>query len=157
MVSRLLILSMFLTCTAFVAEAQYANSLTVEPLLKTDTTSIGQPIAYPQVGRAEVTVLKITMPPGSNTGWHKHDIPLFAYVVQGELTVTREQHEPRVFRGGEAVAEMTDVYHEGANLGEEDVVLIAFYLGGDDKPLAIPRAKPAPEPVTPIPAETSYR
>lgn len=146
MILRLLTLSVFMTVGLAASKAQYANSLTIEPLLKTDTTSIGQPIAYPHVDRAEVTVLKITMPPGSKTGWHKHDIPLFAYMVQGELTVTREDHEPRVFRAGEAVAEMINVYHEGANFGENDVILIACYLGGDNKPLAIPRAKPAPEP-----------
>lgn len=124
------------------AQAQYANNVVVETLLKTDTTSIGQRIAYPRVGRPEVSVLKITIAPGSTTGVHRHEIPLFAYVAQGELTVVRENHEPLVFRAGDAVAEMLEVYHEGMNKGNEDVILIACYLGGDNKPLAEIRQSP---------------
>lgn len=118
------------------ALAQYASSITVETLLKTDSTSIGQRIAYPSVQHAEVTMLKITMPPGSSTGWHKHEIPLFAYVMQGELTVMHKNRPPKVFKAGDAIAEMIHVFHEGVNKGKQDVVLIGVYLGGDNRPLA---------------------
>ncbi len=141
MSKRLLAVIFTIHAACMAVHAQYANSITVETLLKTDTTAIGQRIAYPQVAHPEVSMLKITMAPGSTTGLHKHEIPLFAYVIQGSLTVIRENHEPRVFRAGDTIAEMIEVYHEGINNGDEDVILIACYLGGDNKPLAIAKQK----------------
>lgn len=55
----------FLTVSAllvcFISKSQYSNKLTIEPILKTDTTSIGQKIIYPQFQDNEVTILKITI------------------------------------------------------------------------------------------------
>ena len=65
---------------ALSVRAQYQASLLVEPLLHTDTTVLGQPIKYPGVASAEVTFSKVTIPPGASTGWHKHLVPVFAYV-----------------------------------------------------------------------------
>lgn len=141
MLKHLLILFFFIHCSWITVHAQYATSIEVKNLLKTDTTSIGQKINYPQVKQAEVSMLKITMPPGSSTGWHKHEIPLFAYIIQGTLTVNRKDQDPKTFKAGEAVAEMIDIYHEGVNNGLEDVILIACYLGGDGKVLAIKKAE----------------
>ncbi|HLW49485.1 MAG TPA: cupin domain-containing protein [Sphingobacteriaceae bacterium] len=134
----------FLACFAgiFISNplfAQYSDNIQVEVLMKTDTTSIGQKIKYPKVAEAEVTVFKITMQPGATTGWHKHDIPLFAYVLQGTLIVEQENGVRKEFTAGSAVAEMMDEYHLGLNEGKEPLILVAFYLGGDQKPLAIRR------------------
>ncbi len=118
-------------------QAQYSNQIEIEELLNTDTTSVGQKIMYPTVDQAQITVFKITMPPGSDTGWHKHDIPLVAYIMQGSLTVERKTGESVKFEAGSAVAEMRDLYHIGRNEGTEPLVLIAVYLGGDHKTLAI--------------------
>ncbi|MFD1629406.1 cupin domain-containing protein [Pseudopedobacter beijingensis] len=126
---------LFSVVFAFTTKTPYTDDLIIEPLLKTDTTIIGQRISYPQVERAEVSMLKITLKPGVTTGWHKHQIPLFAYVLQGVLTVARENGEYQQFEAGTAIAEIMDTYHQGINNGAEPVVLIAFYLGGDDIPL----------------------
>jgi quercetin dioxygenase-like cupin family protein len=53
-------------------------------LLATSETVIGQPILYPE-GPAEVTAAIVTMAPGQATGWHRHDAPLVAYLLEGEL------------------------------------------------------------------------
>lgn len=125
-----------LFCWVLQGYGQYAAQVKVEHLLKADTNSIGQRIVYPQFNRAEVSMLKITMEPGTVTGWHKHAIPLFAYIVQGVLTVERESGDQKEFKAGMAVAEMYDTYHQGINRGNEPVVLIAVYLGGDGIPLS---------------------
>lgn len=118
------------------AYPQYTKQIVVEQLLKTDTTSIGQPIKYPAVKRPEVSVLKITIAPGGKTGWHKHQIPLFAYVEEGVLTVEWGKGKRKQFNKGTAVAEMLNTSHQGINEGNVPVVLIAVYLGGDGKMLA---------------------
>lgn len=138
MLKKILLL-VFIAFMCINARAQYAESILVETLLKTDTTFVGQPIAYPNVEKAEVTILKITINPGALTGWHKHGIPLFAYVMQGVLTVELGNGTRKQFRAGTAVAESRNTYHQGMNEGEVPVVLLAVYMGGDAQPLATPK------------------
>ena len=90
---RTALLTLFLLILSLSIKAQYATGVFVEPLLKTDTTSIGQKIAYPNFENDEVTMLKVTIPPGQSTGWHQHQIPVFAYVLSGTLTVEMENHK----------------------------------------------------------------
>ena len=133
---RKYIISFFIAVlTIHNVHAQYSNDIKIETLLKTDTTSVGQKISYPNVEHAEVTVFRITMNPGASTGWHKHGIPLFAYILQGELTVERDGGLVNLYKTGEAVSEMQHIYHQGINKGKEPTILIAFYLGGDNRPL----------------------
>lgn len=125
---RLLISILFLLFT-YIANAQYSNNTTIEQILKTDTTTIGQHIIYPNTPNSEVTILKITMTPGKSTGWHHHDIPVFAYVLSGTLTVELENGKTIIYQPNSSFAEMVNTKHNGKNLGTEDVVLIAFFIG----------------------------
>lgn len=120
----------------FSVRSQYNTNIIIEPVLKSDTTSIGQKIIYPQVSNAEVTMSKITFPSGSSTGWHKHDIPVFAYVLEGELTVELENGKIVQFKQGTAFAEVHDTWHNGKNNGAENLVLIAIYMGEKGKVLS---------------------
>jgi len=117
------------------AFSQYNKSVSVEPLLKTDTNYIGQKIIYPDGDSTESTILKITFPPGATTGWHIHDYPLFGYILQGELTVEVEGREPEVLKAGTAATEVIGIRHCGTNRGKTDLVMIVFYLGKKGKPL----------------------
>lgn len=120
----------------FTAKAQYKSEIRIEPLLKTDTTSIGQKIAYPQVLDAEVTMSRITIPAGKSTGWHKHDYPVFAYVLKGVLTVEFENNKSVKYHENSTIAEVVNIFHNGINKGKDDVVLIAIYLGEKGKDLS---------------------
>jgi quercetin dioxygenase-like cupin family protein len=119
------------------AQDSYNSGISVELLLKTDTTAIGQKITFPQSLTDEVTIAKVTLPPGASTGWHKHIRPVFAYVVSGVLKVRLENGIVNQFKPNTTFAEVVDTYHEGFNDSTEDVVLIAFYLGQKDQPLSI--------------------
>ena len=132
-----LILLAFISLTA---KSQYSG-LIIKELLKTDTTSIGQKITYPDFADPAVTMLKITIPPGKSTGWHKHNIPVFAYVVKGTLTVELEDHREMKFNEESTFAEMRDTYHNGKNMEDSDLVLIAIYIGGKGQKLSIPKEK----------------
>jgi len=133
----ILILLAFLSLTA---RSQYSD-LIIKDLLRTDTTSIGQKITYPDFADPEVTMLKITIPPGKSTGWHKHNIPVFAYVVKGTLTVELEDHRIIQFKEESTFAEMRDTYHNGTNMEDSDLVLIAIYMGGKGEKLSIMKEK----------------
>ena len=132
-----LLVSFIACCVIVTAQSQYNNDIIVETVLKSDTTSIGQKISYPNVHDTEVTIAKVTIPPGKSTGWHKHHIPVFAYVQQGTLSVEIENRELVHFPENTSFAEVIHTYHNGTNLGEEDVVLIAFYMGESGKKLSI--------------------
>ena len=66
-----------LTCICLTAKSQYNKGVVLESVLKTDTTSIGQKIVYPTFANDEVSIVKVTLPPGKSTGWHKHFFPHF--------------------------------------------------------------------------------
>lgn len=131
----LFFVSAFFLC--FIAQAQYSKSISIEPLLKTDTTSIGQKIVYPQYENDEVTIVKVTIPPGESTGWHKHEFPVFAYVVEGTLTIELEDNKAMQFPENSSFAEVVNTYHNGINKGDKPVVLIAFFMGGKGVELMI--------------------
>ena len=124
-------------CFCFIANAQYNKGVILEPVLKTDTTSIGQKIVYPQFANDEVSIVKVTIPPGKSTGWHKHNFPVFAYVLQGALTVEFENRKSLQFSENSSFSEVIDTLHNGINNGKEDVILIAFFMGEKGKPLSI--------------------
>ena len=121
----------------FGANAQYNKGVVLETILKTDTTSIGQRIVYPNFVNDEVSIVKVILPPGKSTGWHKHFFPVFAYVLQGTLTVEVEKMKALQFPVNSSFSEVVNTLHNGVNNGKEDVILIAFFLGEKGKPLSV--------------------
>jgi quercetin dioxygenase-like cupin family protein len=130
----LLFLLLFSSAKLF---GQYNTEISTQILLKSDTTYSGQKISYPQLPDNETTILKIVIPPGKTTGWHKHPYPVYAVVLQGVLTVEVEGKQPSLLKANEASSEVINTTHRGTNNGKEDVVLIAFYVGGKGKALVI--------------------
>ncbi len=129
-----LIVSLFISICA---NAEYNKEIVLEQIIKTDTTSIGQKIIYPQFQNSEVTILKVTIPPGKSTGWHKHNFPVFAYVQEGVLTVEIENKKTMTFGTNSSFSEVIDLKHNGVNNGKVSVVLIAFFMGEKGKALSI--------------------
>jgi quercetin dioxygenase-like cupin family protein len=119
------------------ATAEYNKDVQLTQVLKTDKTTIGQRFIYPNPDNNEVTVMKVAIPPGKETGWHKHDYPVFAYVEKGNLTIEIENKKTMQFSEGSSFAEVIDTYHNGKNTGDVDVSLIAFFLGEKGKPLSV--------------------
>ncbi|WP_020214435.1 cupin domain-containing protein [Flavobacterium rivuli] len=118
---------------------QYSGNLKFENVVETQVNALGQKIEYPDFKDAKVSMMKITFPPGESTGWHKHIIPVFSYILQGTLTIETEEHKIMEFKEGSSFAEMINVYHNGINRGKSEVVAFVIYLGGDATPLAIPK------------------
>ncbi len=112
------------------APAQYQNLLT--PLLEGGTDVLGAPLAYP-VGTPNVTAAMVTIPPGGETGWHSHEVPLFAYILEGELTVDYGEKGKKTYGAGDSVLEAVNWPHNGTNTGDVPMKLIAVYMGGGGK------------------------
>ncbi len=132
-----IVLVLFSVLLGYCAFGQYDKGVIIEPLLKTDTTSIGQIIHYPTFSNDEVTICKVTILPGKSTGWHKHSFPVFAYILEGNLTIEIKDKKAVRFQQFSSFAEVVDTYHNGVNYGDKKVVLIAFFMGEKNKPLSV--------------------
>jgi quercetin dioxygenase-like cupin family protein len=114
------------------AEDLSAYQALLTPLLQSGQTVIGQPLAYP-TGASKVTGAIVTLPPGGQTGWHTHEVPLFGYVLEGTLTVDYGSKGIKVYNAGDSWMEAMNWPHNGINKGSVPVKLIAVYIGGGDK------------------------
>ncbi|MDD5201411.1 MAG: cupin domain-containing protein [Terrimicrobiaceae bacterium] len=121
----------------------YKPVVQVTPLLRTSTTAAGQPIAYPRTDAPEVTAVLVEIPPGAETGWHKHPFPCYAYMLSGELTVETEGGRTHHLVAGQALIEAVNVLHNGRNTGSEPVRLVLFVTGEKGKPFTV--RTPAPK------------
>ena len=115
----------------------YSGDVRVRVLLKTDTTSLGQPVEYPDVDQAEVTAIEVIIPPGSETGWHRHPVPGYGYILAGTLTLETEEGKTFVLGPGSAFAEVVKSRHNGRNTGTEAVKLVAFFTGEVGRPFTV--------------------
>jgi quercetin dioxygenase-like cupin family protein len=114
----------------------------VTPLLSTGITVLGQNFAYPTSAPAKVTAAIVAMQPGAETGWHRHDVPLFGYMLEGELTVDYGPKGTRVYRKGDALMEAIDVPHNGRNTGSSVARILAVFMGADGVPDTVMVAPP---------------
>ena len=126
-------LAFFLATPAVAEDATpqgYQNLLT--PLLQSGTDVLGDPLVYPQ-GTPNVTAAIVTIPPGGTTGQHGHEVPLFAYILEGELTVDYGDKGTKTYRAGDSVLEAQNYPHTGTNTGTVPMKLLAVYFGSTDK------------------------
>jgi quercetin dioxygenase-like cupin family protein len=98
------------------------------PLLSTGVTVLGEKLRYP-TGEPHVNASIITLAPGQRTIPHKHGVPLFAYILEGELSVDYGAHGIRTYKKGDSLMEAMDVVHYGFNAGKEPVRLLGVYIG----------------------------
>jgi quercetin dioxygenase-like cupin family protein len=118
-----------------------AKDYPAAPLLSTSTTILGETIRYPKTGPAHVTAAIVTLAPGARTIMHKHGVPLFAYILDGELTVDYGMHGTRTYRQGQSFMEAMAVAHFGVNNGSQPVRLLAVYMGAKHAKDVIPAKK----------------
>lgn len=103
----------------------------VVPLLSAPRSVVGEAIVYPGGTAADITAAEVVIRPGEKTGWHKHGVPLFVYILSGEVTVDYGDKGVRTYKAGEAFMEAMDQFHNGMNAGAEPVRILAVYLGAE--------------------------
>lgn len=110
----------------------------VETLIETSETVLGQEFVYPE-GRARITAQRITVPPGALLAPHLHPVPLFGYILQGELVVDYGSEGEIVYRRGDALVEAIDWPHQGRNGGRGVLQILVVYAGAE----GVPNTEPA--------------
>ncbi len=105
----------------------------VDVLLQSETTVVGQKIVYPD-GPAQITAAIVTMEPGQVTGWHRHQAPLTAHMLEGELTVDYGDDGKRLYREGDTLIEALGSRHNGENTGEGVARILVVFSGAVGTP-----------------------
>lgn len=135
-------LSLLVVSRGLAAEGAYARETKITPLLKTQVDGAGKPLVYPS-GTPEVTGVLVELPPGAQTNWHKHPVPAFAYMLEGELRVEVETGTSKVFKAGDVITEVVNLLHNGVVMSKTPVKLVMFVVGVAGQPYAV-RAEQAP-------------
>ena len=117
-----------LVASLSVAALAVPPAATVENLLDSERTVLDQPFSYPQ-GDARITAAVVTLAPGASTARHLHAVPLFAYILKGQLIVDYESEGERVYRRGDTLDEAIDWPHRGRNGGKGVVKILVVYAG----------------------------
>ena len=81
--------------------------------------------------------MTVDLAPGTETGWHKHAIPVYAYVLSGVIEVELEGGQRISYKTGDVIIEVVNTFHNGSNRGIEPVRLVVFYTGIKNQPNVI--------------------
>lgn len=123
------------------AEA-YSGDVHITPLMKSTTTIAGQPIVYPKTDHPQVTAFIAELAPGKETGWHRHPLPGYSYLLSGTMSLEVEGQPPRIVHAGEAVAEPVDKLHNGRSIGTEPARILVFATGEENQPYSVKASAP---------------
>ena len=84
---RLTVVTLLMASLTTAALARDEGYYSVQELLVTGKTVVGENIQYPTTGAPKITVALVTVAPGAPAAFHRHPVPLVAYILEGELTV----------------------------------------------------------------------
>ncbi len=91
---------------------------------------------YPH-GTPEITILRITIPPGVQLPLHQHPVINAGVLLSGELTVVTEDNKTLHLKAGESIVEVVKTWHYGRNEGTTNAEIIVFYAGVPAVPVTI--------------------
>ncbi len=119
------------------AQSQDSSGVTVAVLAKSGSSWDGTPLpAYPS-GKPEITILRITIPPGVALPLHQHPVINAGVLLSGELTVVTEDDKTMVLKPGDALVEVVKKWHYGKATGKDPAVILVFYAGTFDSPITV--------------------
>jgi len=86
----------------------------------------------------EAVALRIEIAPGGSTGRHTHSGDETDYVLEGQLEVTIDGHEPKIVKAGEAIVIPAGAVHNAQNKGSEPLKAVGVYIVEKGKPMTTP-------------------
>lgn len=117
--------------------ARDIKPITVNQLVKTSSSWDGRLLPAYSTGKAEVTILRITIQPGAVIPPHKHPEINAGVLLSGELTVTTKDNKTLHLKAGEPIVEVVNKWHHGKNEGKVPAEIIVFYAGSVGTPITI--------------------
>jgi quercetin dioxygenase-like cupin family protein len=113
------------------------SSTVARELVKTTQSWDGKVLpAYPQ-GQPEVTILRITIHPGTRLDTHRHPVINAGVLVSGQLTVVTTDGKILYLKVGDPIVEVVNTLHYGINQGDVPAEIIVFYAGTLGVPITV--------------------
>jgi quercetin dioxygenase-like cupin family protein len=78
-----------------------------------------------------------TLQKGGRTALHEHPVPVYVYVIEGEVEVKTEGVEPHRYKTGEAFIEAQNRKHQAFNAGDGAAKLLVVFVGEQGKPTTV--------------------
>lgn len=142
-------LFLFSLCVSFFLPTLQGKSvppIQVETLLKTTSTWDGADLPPYAEGQPEVTILRITIAPGTALPEHQHPFMNAGILLKGRLMVKKENGETLQLEAGDALAEVVGTWHYGSNNGEVPAEILVVYAGIEGQPITVMRDNDGSEP-----------
>ncbi len=114
-----------------------AKPVASETLVKSSSSWDGSRLpAYPR-GQPEVTVMKITIPPGTRLPMHQHPVINAGVLLKGQLVVTTAEGRTLKLETGDALIEVVGKWHFGTNPGKVPAEILVVYAGVKGTPVTV--------------------
>lgn len=124
--------SMYVTTSSTTTTAVNSTKPQVSSILdKQAQTVLDQLLQYPTGSQAQVSSAILTIAPGVSTGLHKHDAPMYAYILEGTLTVTYDGGIVKEYTAGSAILEAVGTPHNGENKTDKPVKILVVNMGAE--------------------------
>ena len=92
--------------------------------------------AYPRQ-QPNITLLRITIPPGVRLHTHRHPVINAGVLLSGQLTVVTTHGATLHLVAGDPIIEVVNTLHYGINEGKTPAEIMVFYAGTLDDPTSI--------------------
>jgi quercetin dioxygenase-like cupin family protein len=127
--SRVVLMTAFLSAAPLYAEPLSAEPLSAEPrlLLKSDHSWNSESFYYPS-GEPEITSVKLTLLQGKDAPFHCHPVPTMGFISKGKVLLETPDGKSAEYGAGESVVEVMQKLHRGKALSEEAEIIV-FYAG----------------------------
>lgn len=104
-----------------------------QSLLKSSVSRDDDPIVYP-TGKPEVISVIGTLAKGGRTALHEHPVPVYVYIMEGEVELRTEGKEPHRYKAGEAFIETQNRKHQAFNVSDVPSKILVVFIGEQGKP-----------------------
>lgn len=98
--------------------------------MDTEVNIIGQKIVYPG-GTSHITSEIIEIPAQTSIPWHEHLVPMYAFILEGNLDVDYGVHGLKQLKEGDAIIEAVNFPHKGSNNSTRKTRVLVLYMGAN--------------------------
>ena len=91
---------------------------------------------YPK-GQPEITILRISIPPGTRLDTHTHPVINAGVLLTGQLKVVTADGKVLHLKAGDPIVEVVNTWHYGINEGNVPAEVIVVYAGIVNTPITV--------------------
>lgn len=105
------------------------EAISVDVLKKSTTMWNDDQLPSYSEGQPEISVVKVTIPEGQSLPLHEHPFATAGVLLQGHLEVRTPDGDRTELKAGQALIELINQPHAGANIGDGPAVILVMYAG----------------------------